>query len=98
MDGNAWRRGGAWGGGVKSEKRHAWRDSPFKRLQVFYTWSHRTNTSQISNTPRVGIRVESDSSGRTQALPQWPRPPGVGFPGVGRQRGDTIDEKAQPTL
>ena len=27
----------------------------FKRLQVFYPWSHRTNTSQISNTPRVGI-------------------------------------------
>ena len=27
----------------------------FKRLQVLYTSSHRTNTSQISNTPRVGI-------------------------------------------
>ena len=34
----------------------------FQRLQVFYTWSHRTNTSQISNTPRVGIRVGDDSS------------------------------------
>ena len=38
------------------------------------------------------------SSGRTQALPQGPRPPGVGFPGVGWPRGDTIDEKAFRTL
>ena len=30
----------------------------FKRLQVFYTWSYRTDMSQISNSARAGIRVE----------------------------------------
>ena len=66
----------------------------FKRLQVFYTWSHRTNTSQYSTHSSCRHTGKADSSGRTQALPQGPRPPGMGFPGVGWPRGDTIDEKA----
>ena len=67
---------------------------PFKRLQVFYTWSHRTNTSQYSTHSSCRHTGKVVSSGRTQALPQGSRPPGVGFPGVGSPRGDTIDEKA----
>ena len=34
----------------------------------FIHGQNRTETSQLSNTPRVGIRVEADSSGQTQAL------------------------------